>query len=110
MSGTLSEEWQPASDRVNDLGCRLRARKCLIHLMDHPSAAGEPAWIAAAVPSPCRAGRNEVLAPTCTHPAERVHSRVTLASPLGFGLRRRARSGARNPYHAKLAGGPILWV
>ena len=120
--------------------------------MDHPSAAAEPAWIAAdwkPLPRPCAlsrhgyhtrdtvplgndaspllvplrtsgrgslpmpgrqhaAGRNDVLAPTCTHPTERVHSSATLASALGFRPHRRARSGARIPYRAKLAGDPVL--
>ena len=29
-SGTLNGEWRPASDRVNDFRCRLRARECRI--------------------------------------------------------------------------------
>ena len=28
MSETLGGEWQQGSDRVNDFGCRLRAREC----------------------------------------------------------------------------------
>ena len=47
MSGTLGGEWQPPSDCVNDLGCRLRARECWSHLMDAPSAPADSARITA---------------------------------------------------------------
>ena len=46
MSGTHGGEWQPASDQVNDFGCRQRARECLTDLMNYPSAACEAAWLA----------------------------------------------------------------
>ena len=47
VGGTLGGESQPASNRVNDFGCRLRARECWTRQMDYPSAPGEPARITA---------------------------------------------------------------
>ena len=43
-------------------------------------------------------------------PAVRVRSSAPLASALGFRPHQRTRSGARNPNHAKPAGGHVLWV
>ena len=45
MSATLGGDWQPASYRINDFGCRLRARECWTRLMDYPSAPGELARV-----------------------------------------------------------------
>ena len=36
VSGTLGGGWQPASDQVNDFGCRQRAWECLTDLMNYP--------------------------------------------------------------------------
>ena len=42
MSGTLGGEWQPASDRANDFGCRLREERT--DPMGHPVALSKAAW------------------------------------------------------------------
>ena len=35
VTGTLCGEWQPASDRRNDLACRQRVRECQTGLMGY---------------------------------------------------------------------------
>ena len=45
MSGTLGGEWQPASDRANDFGCRPREGRT--DPMGHPVALSKAAWRAA---------------------------------------------------------------
>ena len=46
MSGTLSGEWQPASNRVNDSGRRQRSRECQIGHTGYRFAPAEAVGIA----------------------------------------------------------------
>ena len=46
MSGMLSQEWQPASDRVNDFGRCQGARECQTGLVGYRRASFEAAEIA----------------------------------------------------------------
>ena len=117
MSGTLGGEWQPASDRANDFGCRPREGRT--DPMGHPVALSKAAWRAASrrwmhpiVPLPRLVPKAVAYRPTsiCQSTARTRPTHVGRQ-----GCRRVARERRmlqprihQNPYHANPVRGQVL--